>query len=107
MKCQMLKPLVTVVIPCHNYSMFVASAIRSVQAQTLNNLECYIVNDNSTDKSEDVIREVIQGDARFHYLEAKFGNLSATRNYGIAQGTAPFICMCDADDEIGNENYLE
>src|SRR5258705_11257857 len=103
----LLKPLVTVVIPCHDYQDYVASAIHSVQAQSLNNFECYIVNDNSIDKSENVIQEAIQGDARFHYLEAKFGNLSATRNYGIAQGTAPFICMVDADDEIGNENYLE
>ena len=103
----MPKPLCTVVIPCHNYSMFIETAIKSVQSQTMNNFECIIVNDSSTDNSEQVIKEAIEGDSRFHLFNVKFGNLSATRNFGIAQGSAPYVCMVDADDEIGSPDYLE
>jgi len=103
----MPKALVDVIIPCHNYSIFVQSAIKSVQAQSLNNFRCFVVNDSSTDNSYQVIKEAIEGDARFQVFNVNFGNLSATRNFGIQQGDAPFICMVDADDEIGNENYLE
>src|SRR6185503_12621408 len=101
------KPLVTVVIPCHNYARFVGDAIHSVQAQTLNNFECFIVSDASTDNSVEIIQEAIKGDARFHLRIANFQSLSATRNFGIAQGSAPYLCCLDADDEMGSEEYLE
>lgn len=101
------KPLVTVVVPLHNYQDYIQDALHSIQSQTLNNFECFIVNDSSTDNSEQVTLETIRNDARFQVCNVQFGNLSATRNYGIAQGTAPYICLVDADDMIGNENYLE
>jgi len=103
----MNKPLVTVVIPCHNYARFVVDAIRSVQVQTLNNLECFIVNDCSTDNSHEVIAQAIQGDKRLMIVDVDFGSLSATRNYGLSLGTAPYLCCLDADDEMGSEEYLE
>ena len=103
----MNKPLVTVVIPLHNYGQYVTETIRSIQAQTLNNFECYIINDASEDDSEAVAREVIKDDSRFHVMNANFRNLSATRNYGISQGTAPFICCIDSDDRLGNPDFLE
>jgi len=101
------KPLLTVVIPCHQYESYVAFAIRSVQMQSMNNFECIVVNDSSTDNSENVIREAIKDDHRFKLFNVNFGNLSVTRNFGIAQGTAPYICMVDADDEIGHVDYFE
>lgn len=101
------KPLVTVVVPLHNYGRFVVETIQSVQAQTMNNFECFIINDASTDDSETIAREAVKDDARFHVLNANFKNLSATRNYGISQGTAPYICCIDSDDKLGNENFFE
>jgi glycosyltransferase involved in cell wall biosynthesis len=101
------KPLVTVVIPCHNYAEYVTDAIRSVQAQTLNNLECWIVCDACDDNSYDVASQATRGDARFHVVMALNRSLSATRNMGIALGSAPFLCCLDADDEMGSEEYLE
>lgn len=103
----MNKPLVTVVIPCHNYARFVVDAIKSVQAQTLNNFECFVVNDASDDNSGEVILNAILDDRRFHLRTVDLRSLSATRNYGIAQGSAPYLCCLDADDEMGNEHYLE
>jgi len=102
-----VKPLVTVVIPLHNYATFVTETIRSIQAQTLSNFECFIVNDASDDNSEEVAREAVKDDLRFHVLNANFRNLSATRNFGIENGTAPYVCCIDSDDRLGNENFLE
>lgn len=101
------KPLVTVVIPCHNYAEYVTDAIRSVQAQSLNNIEVFIINDASDDDSEAVAREAIQGDSRFHVLNANFRSLSATRNYGIEQGSAPYLACLDADDMMGSADFFE
>lgn len=101
------KPLVTVVIPCHNYARFVVDAIQSVQAQSLNNFECFVVCDACTDGSYGVIEKAIQGDARFHLRLAAFQSLSMTRNYGISLGNAPYLCCLDADDRMGSPEYLE
>jgi len=100
-------PLVTIVIPCHNYAHFVGEAIRSVQAQSLNNVEVFVVNDRSTDNSEDVIRKAIRADNRFHLSNVDFGSLSRVRNFGFAKGSAPFLVSLDADDRMGREDFLE
>lgn len=101
------KPLVTVVIPCHNYARYVTDAIRSVQQQTLNNFECFIVCDACDDNSAEVVISAIESDSRFGIQSVDFRSLSATRNYGIACGSAPFLCCLDADDCMGSEEYLE
>lgn len=100
-------PLLTCVIPCHDYARFVPFAIRSVQMQSMTNFECFIINDSSTDNSEQVIKEAIKGDARFKTFNVNFRSLSATRNFGIEQGEAPFLCMLDADDMLGDKDFFE
>lgn len=100
-------PLVNVIIPLHNYAAYIVDAIHSVQAQTLNNFECFIVNDASDDNSEGVAREAVKNDLRFHVVNANFKNLSATRNFGIEQGNAPFIVCLDADDRLGSPHFLQ
>lgn len=101
------KPLVTVVIPCHNYAAYVTDAIRSVQGQSLNNFECVIVCDACTDNSVEVVLDAIKDDARFRMTIAQNRSLSATRNMGIGLGSAPFLCCLDADDMMGSSEYLE
>lgn len=99
--------LVDIIIPCHNYAEYLPFAIQSVQSQTLNNFNCFIINDSSTDNSEFVARKAIAGDSRFQVFNVDFGSLSATRNYGIALGDAPYIACLDADDMMGSPDYLE
>jgi len=99
-------PLVTVVIPVFNYADHVTAAIASVKAQTLNNLECFVVNDGSTDNSEEVILEAIKDDKRFHYVYQTNSGVAIARNHGISLGTAPFITCLDADDQIA-PTFLE
>jgi glycosyltransferase involved in cell wall biosynthesis len=73
----------------------------------MTNWECFIINDASDDNSEEIAREATKDDARFHVLSANFRNLSATRNYGISQGTGIFVCCIDSDDRLGHEDFFE
>ena len=102
----MIKPLVTVIVPCYNYQDKVARAIRSIQVQTLTNLECFVVDNNSTDNSKQVILDTIQGDSRFHYVNCEAQGVAHARNLGVEMGTGIFYCCLDADDEIMPE-FLE
>lgn len=91
-------PLGCVVIPCHNKAATIKRSIDSVKEQPLNNLECIIVDDSSSDNSKDVILAAIADDKRFRYERVEFGNVALTRNYGIGLSDAPYISALDGDD---------
>lgn len=99
-------PLVTVVIPTYNYADKIGRAISGVSTQTISNFECYIIDDGSTDNTEEVVNEIIQHDLRFHYYKQENGGVAVARNHGISLGTAPYVCCLDADDFI-EPQFLE
>lgn len=100
------KPLVSIIIPCHQKGSTIARAIESVKKQTLNNLECFVVLDNCSDNSLDEIKKAIEGDYRFSYKEVHFGNVADTRNYGANLAQGLFLCFLDGDDYI-DDTFLE
>ncbi len=93
-------PLVSVIIPCFNKSASIARTIASVKAQTLNNLECIIVDDGSTDNSKDVILEAVKDDWRFRYVRQDNQRVAAARNRGFKESRGLYICCVDGDDAI-------
>ena len=76
------KPIISVVIPCHNKSETIARAIKSVKAQTLTNFECIIVYDNDTNSEKNALK-AIGDDDRFSSISVSNGNVADTRNDGI------------------------
>jgi len=91
--------IVSVILPNHNYSDFIADAIRSVKEQTLKDFECIIVDDASTDNSVPVIRDLIKGDDRFKLitLDEPVG-VSAARNIALDIATGEYVSFLDSDD---------
>lgn len=97
---QLPRPICTVVIPLYNYADKVARAIKSVMAQTANNIECIIVDDGSADNPADTVLPLIKNDARFRFLSKPNGGVATARNYGVDHGTGKYVCCLDADDAI-------
>lgn len=91
--------LVSIIIPCYNYSRFIKDAIDSALNQTYENIEIIIVNDGSTDNSADVINTYLPN-SKIVYIEQKNSGVSAARNNGIAIAAGDWILMLDADDCI-------
>lgn len=102
----MIPPLVTIVIPTYNYAEKIGRAINGVITQTISNYECFIIDDGSTDNTEDVVKQLTTHDARFHYHKQGNAGVAVARNRGIALGTAPYVCCLDADDTI-EPQFLE
>lgn len=100
------RPLVTVVVPVYNKADSVIRTLESVQKQTLSNFECFVINNNSTDNSKEIILDFIKDDRRFIYLNCEKQGVAHARNMGVFAGDAPFICCLDSDDAI-DENFLE
>ncbi len=94
-------PDVSVVVITFNDVRRVARAIASVQAQTLRNIEIIVVDDASTDGTEQVVAAVAARDPRVRYLrlDTNSGGCSAPRNRGLAEARAPWVMFCDSDDE--------
>lgn len=99
-------PLVDVIIPVYNYEKNVERAIDSVKKQTVTNLECYIINDGSTDNTEQVVLDAISDDARFHYKKIENSGVANARNTGVFLGRGQYVCCLDADDALAPK-FLE
>lgn len=91
---------VSIIIPCYNQGQFLNTALESVYNQTYSDWECIIVIDGSSDNSEDLAKEWITKDNRFHYFYEENAGVSSARNLGIEKATGRYLHFLDADDVI-------
>lgn len=96
----MNNPLISIVIPCYNQAQFLEEALNSIYQQTYINWECIIVNDGSTDYTEELAIKWSQKDSRFKYIFKTNGGLSKARNVGLDKARGDYIQFLDSDDYI-------
>lgn len=90
--------LVSIIMPSYNTAQYIADSIRSVQAQTYKNWELLIVDDCSTDGSDDVVAPFLS-DARIRYLKNEVNSGAAlSRNYALREAKGRWIAFLDSDD---------
>jgi glycosyltransferase involved in cell wall biosynthesis len=92
--------MISLIITAHNYAQYVERAIRSALDQSLgqSDYEILVINDASTDHTEDVL-ENYKEEVRVFNLEQNLG-LAGARNFGIQKAKGQFIIFLDADDYI-------
>jgi glycosyltransferase involved in cell wall biosynthesis len=88
--------LVSVCIPCHNADRYVASALESVLTQSYQRIEIIVVNDGSTDRSGEVLRQFT--DRGVVVIDEKCGSASRSRNRALRESKGELIKFFDADD---------
>lgn len=93
-----MTPLVSVILPCFNGERFLGEALQSVQGQTWTNLECLVVDDQSTDRSRDLVLRRAREDGRIRLLPKEHGGISAARNFGLDHARGQWIQLLDCDD---------
>lgn len=86
----------SIIIPLYNKEHFIENTIQSIMNQTFQDFEIIVVNDGSTDRSEEKLFQF--KDSRIQYFRKKNEGVSATRNCGIEKANANFITFLDADD---------
>jgi len=99
--------LISVVVPCYNHGHYLAESLDSVLNQSYNNWECIIVNDGSSDHTEEVSSGFCKKDNRFHLINIENGGLANARNVGIKKSLGKYILPLDADDKIGPDYLTE
>jgi glycosyltransferase involved in cell wall biosynthesis len=102
-KSSLNKPLVSVIIPAYNAEKYIAETIQSVIDQTYTNIEIIVVNDGSTDNTQQVV-ETAFGDNKTVYLIYKENaGAAAARNSGYQTAKGDLIKFLDGDDLINPE----
>ena len=100
-------PDISVIITVYNQANCFQSALRSVQNQSLKNLEIIIIDDCSLDNSKELIEKYMKEDKRIIYLkhESNEGKIKS-RSDGIRLAKGKYITLIDGDDSLANENIL-
>lgn len=92
-------PLVSVIVPAYNAARFLRESIQSVIDQTYQSWEIVIVNDGSTDDTENIIARIkSQHPGRIFSFSKPNGGQASARNLGIKHARGKYIAFLDADD---------
>ncbi len=93
-----MNDLVSIIMPSYNTATLIAETIQSVLAQSYPNWELIIVDDCSTDETDDVVKSYLS-DARIHYLKnEKNSGAAVSRNRALREAKGKWIAFLDSDD---------
>lgn len=93
------QPLVSIVTPVYNVERFLRDTIKTVQDQTYDNWEWLLVDDRSSDRSVEIIKEAAKSDERIRLIQlSRNGGAATARNTGIDAAYGRFLAFQDADD---------
>ena len=93
---------IAVIITSHNYGRYLEQCLRSVVAQTLKPKEILVVDDASTDGTEEVVRRF----PRVRYYRVAFENGNSARNFGFSKMSSELVVFFDADNYM-KPHFLE
>lgn len=99
-------PLVSIIVPIYNVENYLEQCVKSIVAQTYQNIEIILVDDGSLDTSGKLADKLSLTDNRIRVIHQKNGGLSAARNTGIDSCNGEWIAFVDSDDYIAS-NYVE
>ena len=92
------RPTASVVLPVFNGEACIGRAARSVLGQTISDLELIVVDDGSTDRTNEVVSRYSEPRLEFIRLEKNSGP-AAARNAGVSRARGDYIAFLDSDDE--------
>ncbi|WP_432222939.1 glycosyltransferase family 2 protein [Flavobacterium sp. TMP13] len=100
-------PTVSLIIPCYNNEKYIKKTLTSVKEQTYSSWECIIINDGSTDNSEETILNYIEGDPRFTYKYQENQGVCTARNSAIKNFSKGKYILCLDGDDLISKNFID
>lgn len=104
----MSNPLVSIIIPSFNRAHLISETLNSVIAQTYTNWECLVIDDGSTDETQNIVSKFTNKDNRIQYYkrpESIVKGANSCRNYGFELSKGDYINWFD-DDDIMHQDKL-
>ena len=95
-----MKELVSIIVPIYNVDKYLEECIESLKNQTYKNLEIILINDGSTDNSEQICRKEEKQDNRIVFINKNNGGSASAKNVGLKIAKGDYIAFVDSDDFI-------
>jgi len=95
----------TVVIPTYNRSQFIIKTIQSVLNQSYTDFEVIVVDDGSTDNTEEAVKSI--PDTRVFYYKKTNAERGAARNFGTLKAKGEYVTFLDSDDLLYPEHLQD
>ena len=89
---------ISIIVPIYNAEKYINKCLDSIINQTKKELEIILINDGSTDNTENIIKEY--NDKRIKYFKNTNHGIGYTRNFGIDKSTSKYIMFLDSDDYL-------
>ncbi len=93
-------PKLSIIIPCYNSQLTLELTLQSVVEQEFKDWQAIIVNDGSTDATEEIALRWVENDKRIIYYSKLNEGLGKTRNFGITKSSGKYILPLDSDNLI-------
>ena len=94
-------PKISVIIPVYNGEKYIQRCIDSVFNQTYSNVEIIVVNDGSTDDTENILKKY----SNIVLVNKENEGVSKARNTGLSLATGEYVYFCDADDYLEKDAF--
>lgn len=94
--------MVSIIVPLYNSYAYIGRCIDSVIKQTYTNWELIVVNDGSTDRSEEIVRQYV-ADPRIKLYSRENSGVSSSRNFGVAKAQGTYVFFLDSDDWLSDD----
>ncbi|WP_298906173.1 glycosyltransferase family 2 protein [uncultured Psychrobacter sp.] len=91
-------PLVSIIVPIYNAELYLSECLSSIASQTYQNIEVILINDGSTDRSEEIAENICKKDQRFRLINQTNFGVAAARQLGLKNTNGEFVIHCDSDD---------
>ena len=101
-----LETKISVIIPAYNSALYIAQTLESVVNQTFLDFEVIVINDGSSDNTQEVVETWQKKDVRIKCYQKANGGVSSARNLGIEKASGVFITFLDSDD-TWEQTFLE
>ena len=98
--------MISVIIPVYNVASYLPACLDSVLGQTFRDLELILVNDGSTDGSDEICNDYACRDARVTVLHQENAGPAAARNAALDVARGEYVAFIDSDDVV-HRQYLE
>lgn len=101
----MSENLISILMPVKNAEKYIRDSVSSILDQTYKNFEFIIIDDNSTDKTSEIIESIKDDRIRFYKRESR--GIIEQLNFGLIEAKGEFIARMDADDIVSPEKLEE
>ncbi len=95
-----MKELISVIVPIYNSGQYLYGCIKSILQQSYTNFELILIDDGSTDDSQNICLELSKTDKRIIFLLQEHRGVSAARNTGLKKAKGKYLFFVDSDDRI-------